>query len=80
MIKITSTYFFSLTCRNTNLKQTVHWGALENAWILWHFRKKRIDIPSTVKDVVRLGCEMTQELRMKERNSLGVPGQKAIRM
>jgi hypothetical protein len=41
------------------LKETVHWGPLESAWILSHFRRKGIDIPDVVKDVVGLGCEMT---------------------
>jgi hypothetical protein len=50
------------------LKQTVHWGLLESAWILRHFRQKGIDIPDVVKDVVRPGCETTQELRMKKQN------------
>jgi hypothetical protein len=54
---------------NTGLKQTIHWGPLESAWILRHFQEKGIDIPSAVKDVVGLGCETTQELRMKERNT-----------
>ncbi|CAN5960662.1 unnamed protein product [Sphagnum jensenii] len=49
--------------------KTVHWGPLESAWILRHFRQKRIDIPDVVKDVVGLGCETTQELRMKKRNA-----------
>jgi len=60
---------FSLTCRNTGLRQTVHWGPLENVWILRHFREKGIDIRDAVKNVVGLGCETTQELRMKERNT-----------
>ncbi len=54
--------------RNTGLKQTVHWGLLESAWILYHFQQKGIDIPDVVKDVVRPGCETTQELRMKKQN------------
>ncbi len=51
------------------MKQTVHWGPLESAWILRHFRQKRINISDLVTDVVRLDCEMTQELRMKKRNA-----------
>ncbi|CAM6074878.1 unnamed protein product [Sphagnum tenellum] len=54
---------------NTGLKQTVHWGPLESAWILTHFRRKGIDIPEVVKDVVGLGYESTQELRRKEQNT-----------
>jgi hypothetical protein len=50
------------------LKQIVHWGPLESAWILCHFQQKGIDILDVVKDVVGFGCETTQELRMKERN------------
>jgi hypothetical protein len=50
------------------LKQTIHWGPLESAWILCHFRQKGIDIVDVVKYVVGFGCETTQELRMKERN------------
>ncbi len=51
------------------MKETVHWGPLESAWILSHFRRKGIDISDVVKDVVGLGCETTQELRMKEQNA-----------
>ncbi len=51
-----------------SLKQTVHWGPLESAWILCHFRQKGIDIPNVVKEVVGVGCEMTHELKMKKRN------------
>ncbi len=42
---------------------------MESAWILRHFRQKGIDIPDVVKDIIRFGCETTQELRMKERNA-----------
>jgi len=69
VIKITPTFFFPLMCRNTNLKQTIHWGPLKSAWILRHFQEKGIDIPGVVKDVVALGCETTHELRMKEWNT-----------
>jgi len=60
---------FPFARRNMGLKQTVHWGPLESAWILCHFRQKRIDNPNVVKDVVEFGCETTQELRMKEWNA-----------
>jgi len=67
--KITSTYFFPFVHRNMGLKQIVHWGPLESAWILHHFQQKGIDISDLVTNVVRLDCETTQELRMKERNT-----------
>jgi hypothetical protein len=67
--KITSTYFFPFVHRNMGLKQIVHWGPLESAWILHHFQQKGIDISNLVTNVVRLDCETTQELRMKERNT-----------
>jgi len=60
---------FPFARRNMGLKQTVHWGPLESAWILCHFRQKRIDNLDVVKDVVEFGCETTQELRMKEWNA-----------
>jgi hypothetical protein len=41
-------------------------GPLQNTWILQHFEEKGIDIPNVVKDVIRLGYETLQELRMKE--------------
>jgi hypothetical protein len=57
--KLHQPIFFPFAHRNTGLKQTIHWGPLESAWILFHFRQKRIDIPDVVKDVVGLNCEMT---------------------
>jgi len=66
---MTSTFFFPFAHKNTGLKQTIHWGPLESAWILRHFWHKGIDIPDVVKDVVGFGCETTQELRMKKRNA-----------
>jgi hypothetical protein len=53
--------------KNTGLKQIVHWGPLESAWILCHFRHKGIDILDVVKDV-GLGYETTHKLKMKKWN------------
>jgi hypothetical protein len=61
--------FFPLVCKNASLKQTVHWGPLESTWIFEHFQQKGIDILGTMKNVVGLGYETMQELKMKERNA-----------
>jgi hypothetical protein len=44
------------------LKQIVHSGPLQNAWII------QIDILSAVKDVVGFSYETIQKLRMKKQN------------
>lgn len=50
-----------ITCRNTKLRLTKHWGLDDSAWIIRHFRATRHSVFNSVRKVIGLGIATSPE-------------------
>lgn len=48
-----------IVCTNTKMCLTKHWGFDNNAWIIWHFRATRDNVPDSIQKVIYLRITMS---------------------